>query len=67
MKTINIPTMIKKTPILLRMQAIINEMGETSNDRFSHSKCDTDPGFPGSFDISAIFSGTRCYIKPFIS
>jgi hypothetical protein len=41
---IKIPTSIKKTPILLSMYAMINEMGETGNNRFSHFRCDTDPG-----------------------
>jgi hypothetical protein len=41
---VKIPTSIKKTPILLSMYAMINEMAETGNDRFSHFKCDTDPG-----------------------
>lgn len=33
-----------KIPILLmNMGLMINEMGETSNNRFSHFWCDTDP------------------------
>jgi hypothetical protein len=43
MNRINSPTIIKNIPILLMsMGAMINEMGETSNDRSSHFWCDTD-------------------------
>jgi hypothetical protein len=42
MKRINSPKIIKNRPILLMsMGAMINEMGETSNDRSSHFKRDT--------------------------
>jgi hypothetical protein len=37
MKRMSTPTRKRKTPNLLTMQVMINEMGETSNDRFSHS------------------------------
>ena len=46
MNRMSIPTKKRKTPNLLTMQAMINEMGETSNDSFSHSRCDSIPEFP---------------------
>jgi hypothetical protein len=44
MNRTNSPKIIKNKPILLiSIGAMINEMGETSNDRSSHIRCDTDP------------------------
>jgi len=43
MNRMSIPAKKRKTPNFLTMQAMINEMGETSNDCFSHSGCDSIP------------------------